>query len=130
MKEYLSIPVKKLPDTLTRLREDSFRREVRQAITPMPRPAIIFDLPPTAKLNASRIDFLIRCARDAAEYDADVAIVVSNPEHQILLDVIQLTRVVPAFRTAEEAVAYLDKSNKAALAKASAASGRDSLSAS
>jgi anti-anti-sigma regulatory factor len=113
--EKSSIPVKRLPASLTRLRQDSFRKEVRQAITSMPRPAIILDLSATVKLDATGIGFVIRCARDAAEYDAEVAIVASNPEHRVLFEVIQLTRVVPAFCTVEEAADYLGKSDKPAV---------------
>jgi hypothetical protein len=130
MKADLSIPVKRLPTSLARLHEDALRREVREAIASMSRPAIIFNLPPTAKLNASGIDFVIRCCRDAAEYDADVAVVAANPEHRILLEVIQLTRVVPAFWTVEEAAAYLSNSNRPMASKVSPAIGCDSLPAS
>lgn len=110
-----SIPVKRLPEKPSSLRGNAFRREVRHAITTMLRPAIIFDLPATAKLDGHAIDFLIRCAHDAAAHDAEVALSAASPEHQVLLDVTRLSGLLPAFRSIEEATAYLEKSGKPTL---------------
>jgi hypothetical protein len=78
----------------------------------MLRPAIIFDLPPTARLDGAAIDFLIRCAREAAAHDAEVAVVAPSSEHRVLLDVTRISCVLPAFRSIEEATAYLEKPGK------------------
>jgi hypothetical protein len=80
----------------------------------MLRPAIIFDLPPTTKLDSRAIDFLIECARDAVAHDAAVALSAASPEHQVLLDVTRISTVLPAFRSVEEATAYLEQSQKPA----------------
>ena len=76
----------------------------------MPHPAIIFELPPTIKLDGPTIDFLIKCVRDAVAYDAEVAVVAASPEHQLLLELTRLASVLPAFRSVEEATAFIDKS--------------------
>jgi anti-anti-sigma regulatory factor len=122
-----SIPVKRLPERPTSLRANAFRQEVRHTITAMLRPAIIFDLPANAKLDGPAIDFLIRCAHDAAAHDAEVALAAPSPEHQVLLEVTRLSRVLPAFRSIEEATAYLEKGAKPAAAEKFAPSpGNDS----
>lgn len=79
----------------------------------MLRPAVIFAVEPTAQLDSSAIDFLIRCARDAVAHDAAVALAVASPVHQLLLDVTRISHVVPAFRSIEEASAYLEASRNA-----------------
>lgn len=101
--------VKLLPESLVPQRERAFRKEMRQAIAAMLRPAIVFDLPQNIVLDGPSIDFLIRCARDAAEHDAQVILVATNPEHQVLLEMTRLTRVLSVFHSIDEAVAYLKK---------------------
>ncbi len=107
-----SVTVKRLPQSLLFLRDDVFRRELRQAISATSRPAIIFDLPAAVRLDGPVIECLIRYAHEAVEHDAEVALVVANPEHRVLLEVTRLSRVLPVFGSTEEAVAFLGRSRK------------------
>jgi len=101
--------VKQLPEKLNPARCRAFRHEVEKSVSAMLRPAIIFQLPASARLDAARLDFLIRCARVAAEHDAEVAIAAPNAQHQVVLEVTRLSSVLPTFVSVEEATAYLDK---------------------
>lgn len=117
MMEHQPIPVKRLPQSLISLGETAFLREARSAMTAMSRPAIVFELPATAKLNNSAMDFLILCVRDAVEYDAAVAVVSSNREHQVILEITRLTLAVPVFASIEEATDHLRNCGKLAPGK-------------
>ena len=101
--------MKQLPEKLNPVRCRAFRHDVAKAMAEMIRPAIIFQVPPSARLDAPHLDFLIHCARVAADHDAEVAIAAPNGEHQVLLEVTRLSSVVPTFPSVEKAAAYLDK---------------------
>jgi hypothetical protein len=101
--------VKQLPDKLNPARCRAFQHDVEKSVSEMLRPAIVFQVPPSVKLDSYCLNFLIRCARVAAEHDAEVAIAASNAEHQVLLEVTRLSLVLPTFLSAEDAAAYLNK---------------------
>ncbi|MGA8149641.1 MAG: STAS domain-containing protein [Terriglobales bacterium] len=123
----MSIPVKRFPEKPNSLRRNAFRRELRHAISAMLRPAVIFDLPPTTKLDGPAIDFLIQCALAAAAHDAEIAVAAASPEHRVLLEVTRLSCLLPAFRSIEEAIAHLEKFGKPAAEKFSQSPGGSSV---
>jgi len=101
--------VKQLPEKLNSARCRAFRHEVEKIVCQMLRPAIVFQLQAATRLDAERLDFLIRCARLAADHDAEVAIAAPNAQHQVVLEVTRLSSVLPTFGSVEEATTYLDK---------------------
>ena len=95
---------------------DRFLREVRDTVRAMLRPAIIFELPANARLDSFAIDFVIRCASEAAIYDAKIALAATSEEHRLLLDVIRFSNVLPVFGSVAEAVADIERHLRPVLA--------------
>ncbi len=105
MIEVGSVIIKEFPSKLDSASCRQFLREFKNETAESYRPRVVFDLSCVQHMNTHGVDLLLRCITLIAECDGDVKLAGSSPQTSLVLELTQMSEVVEAYDSIEEAVA-------------------------